>query len=226
MSRSSESRLAASRRIATAVAASAPLSSIVPRPYRYPSRSTGWNGGEVHFAASAPTTSMWPMTSTARLVGLAARSRATKLARPSPGSRMRVSIPGTPRRNPSRCFATRISLPGGILCVECDELLQKRKRLALRRYARSKLSCCCAATELTQRTTMKTTALKVKGQKAKVRCLSVRSRCQVKGVRNNVSGQDRAGAASASSLHLDLARLRGTSTLHLCPRLCLLPFAF
>jgi len=33
---------------------------------------------------------MWPITKTARLVGFVARSRAMKLARLSPGSRIRV----------------------------------------------------------------------------------------------------------------------------------------
>ena len=82
--------------MATTAAASIPLSSIAPRPYRYPPRTSPANGSTLQCSRSTPTTSMWPMTTTGRLLPFPLM-RATSAARPAVGSNRCVSIPAALR---------------------------------------------------------------------------------------------------------------------------------
>ena len=62
------SRLSSSIVISPAVRLS--LSSTVPRPYTKPPSRVALKGGNFHFASSTVTTSLWPMTSSGRLLPL------------------------------------------------------------------------------------------------------------------------------------------------------------
>src|SRR5882724_5605803 len=99
-------------------AASIPLSSMAPRPYRYPSLITPPNGSTVHLDLSTATTSMCATKSSA-LAGLATaalRSLATTALRPGVSSRISAVIPSF-SSIPAIYFAATCSFPGGFVVL-------------------------------------------------------------------------------------------------------------
>ena len=105
----------ASRIAATVNAASPPLKSIAPRPYRRSPWITPANGSTVHSARSTPTTSSWPASSSGlRPSGAVAGRRAIRCALPAVGvGTISTWKPSGSRRVRSNS-ATSASLPGGL----------------------------------------------------------------------------------------------------------------
>ena len=99
-------------------AASIPLSSIAPRPYRYPSLIAAANGSTVHFDLSTATTSMCATSSSAFEGSAIAvlRSRATTALRPGVMSRISGVIPSF-SKTPAMYFAAVCSFPGGFVVL-------------------------------------------------------------------------------------------------------------